>query len=68
MNRPLFKSDRFYDQPAIAGATGRSTRTVRNWRVRGLLPPPDVLLGGKDPAWTGDTLNASAAFESPEAA
>lgn len=60
-----FTPDTYFDTSAIAAKVGRHSRTIRNWRTSGLLPPPDVLLGGRDPAWLGSTLNASPAFAPP---
>ncbi|TFH47328.1 MAG: hypothetical protein E4H01_08510 [Lysobacterales bacterium] len=64
----MFTPKKIYDQRAIATVTSRSTRCIRRWRERGLIPPPDVLLGGRDPAWMGSTLNDAPAFARPPAA
>jgi hypothetical protein len=69
----MFDPTRIYTKPAIGRTIGRSTRCLDLWRERGLLPDPDVLLGGKQPAWWGRTLNESPAFApatptTPEAA
>lgn len=58
----MFAPDQLYAKPAIGRIIGRSTRALDNWRRRGLLPPHDVLLGGKQPAWWGRTLNNAPAF------
>jgi hypothetical protein len=61
----MFDPEKLYPQRSVAVHVNRTTRTVRNWRERGLLPAPDVLMAGKDPAWWGTTLNASPAFTRP---
>ena len=61
----MFEPNDIFSQRDIATATRRSTRTVRNWRERGLLPSPDLLLGGRDPAWFGKSLNKAPAFARP---
>jgi hypothetical protein len=61
----MFDPEKLYPQRAIAAHTHRTTRTIRNWRDRGLLPSPDTLLGGKNPAWWGRTLNEAPAFARP---
>lgn len=61
----MFTDDKLYDKSAIARVVRRCTRTIDNWRERGLLPPPDVNLGGRFPAWWGKTLNRSKAFATP---
>lgn len=63
----MFDPQKLYPQAEVAVITHRSVRSVRNWRERKLLPDPDVLLGGKDPAWWGSTLNSAPAFEKPAA-
>lgn len=62
----MFTPNNIYDQRAIATVAGRSTRAIRRWRERGLLPEPDVMLGGRDPGWMGSTLNHAPAFARPE--
>lgn len=62
----MFEPDALYTKPLIAKKVRRCTRALDNWRKRGLLPPHDLLLGGKQPAWWGRTLNAAPAFR-PEA-
>jgi hypothetical protein len=64
----VFTDDRIYSQVDLAAAVGRTVRSLRNWRDRGLLPEPDLLIGGREPAWLGKTLNASPAFAKPDAA
>ena len=64
----MFADDVLYTKPAIGRKIGRTSRTLDNWRERGLLPKPDVLLGGKQPAWWGRTLNSAPDFAAPEAA
>jgi hypothetical protein len=61
----MFDTTRLYSQRLLAAHTGRTTRTLRNWRERGLLPEPDVLMGGTDPSWWGSTLNSAPAFARP---
>lgn len=62
----MFDPTRLYPQRTVAELTHKTPRTLRSWRARGLLPEPDVLLGGVDPAWWGRTLNAAPAFARPE--
>lgn len=64
----MFDEARVYTKPVIGRMIGRTTRSLDLWRQRGLLPPPDLMLGGWQPAWRGATLNASPAFARPEPA
>lgn len=64
----MFDPEKIYNQTRIGKIAGRTSRTVRNWKDRGLLPEPDVLVGGKDPGWWGKTLNDSPAFAKPDSA
>lgn len=64
----MFDEAKLYTKPAIGRLIGRTPRTLDIWRARGLLPAPDVMLGGRQPAWRGATLNAAPAFVKAEAA
>jgi hypothetical protein len=40
-------------------ALGRSTQTVRVWRQKGLIPPPDMSPTRKSQGWRRSTLEAA---------
>ena len=61
----MFDPAKIYTKPAITKVVGNTPRTLDNWRARGLLPKPDLLLGGNQPAWWGSTLNEAPAFAPP---
>jgi hypothetical protein len=62
----MFVEDEIYGQPVVAKKAKRSTQRIRDWwKKEDLLPPPDMLLGGKIPAWWGSTLNNAKAFAKP---
>lgn len=52
----VFDNRKIYFTNGIADATDSCTRTVFNWRRRGIVPPPDGEIAGR-PFWTGKTLN-----------
>lgn len=61
----MFDDTEILSQAALARRVDRTIRTIRNWRDRKLLPKPDLMLGGRDPAWYGRTLNSAPAFAAP---
>lgn len=48
---------RLWSYKDIAAHIGVRTDTVRSYRKHGLLPPPDLVEGGK-PFWYADTVRA----------
>jgi hypothetical protein len=48
---------RLWSYKEIAAHIGVQTDTVRSYRKHGLLPPPDLVEGGK-PYWYADTIRS----------
>lgn len=61
---PTVNDDRgLWDVVAVAAALGISPASVRTYRCKGLLPPPDEILG-RSPGWRPATIEAWAATRS----
>jgi hypothetical protein len=45
------------DYAKIASALDVEVKTVRQWKVRNLMPEPDMMVG-QSPAWKASTLDA----------